>query len=119
MLALAPSHPPPPSAMANDQQEFILRVKKKGDLEYFIGRRYGEFSRLQKALHTELPGRVLPTLPKKNKTSTTTSSIIGAIVSSNDSDASSVSSVSTQMTQSNDARSSLGESLKNLTIRGE
>lgn len=75
--------------------EFILRVKKKGEMPYFIGRRYGDFSRLHKRLRTELPGKVLPPMPKKNKESSTASNLISGITGGKDSDASSMSSVST------------------------
>ncbi|KAH8593642.1 hypothetical protein B0O99DRAFT_515265 [Bisporella sp. PMI_857] len=74
--------------------EFILRVKKKGEIEHFIGRRYGDFSRLHKRLRTELPGKVLPTMPRKNKQSSTASNIVSGITGKDD-DASSISSVST------------------------
>ncbi|KKY38314.1 putative px domain-containing protein [Diaporthe ampelina] len=77
-------------------KEFLLRVKKKGDMEYFIGRRYGDFSRLHKNLRIELPGKVLPPLPKKNKSSSTTAGIFGS--GGGDSDDDSVSSASTQRT---------------------
>ena len=60
-----------------------------------MGRRYGEFAKLHKRLRTELPGKVLAPLPKKNKSSTT-SNLLGF---GGDDDASSVSSVSTQNTQ--------------------
>ncbi|RDW88170.1 hypothetical protein BP6252_00202 [Coleophoma cylindrospora] len=76
--------------------EFILRVKKKGDIEHYIGRRYGDFARLHKRLRTELPGKVLPPLPRKNKQSSTASNLISGITGGgNDDDASSMSSVST------------------------
>lgn len=75
--------------------EFILRVKRRGELEFFVGRRYGDFSRLHKKLRTELPGKVLPPMPKKNKQSSTTSNLLSAVRRGSDSDASSVSSVST------------------------
>ncbi|PMD41794.1 hypothetical protein L207DRAFT_458368 [Hyaloscypha variabilis F] len=75
--------------------EFILRVKRKGELEFFVGRRYGDFSRLHKRLRTELPGKVLPPMPKKNKQSSTASNLLSAVRGGDDSDASSVSSVST------------------------
>ncbi len=61
----------------------------------YVGRRYGEFSKLHKRLRTELPGKVLAPLPRKNKTHTT-STLLGV---GGDDDASSVSSVSTQNTQ--------------------
>lgn len=91
-----------------------MRVKRKGELEFFVGRRYGDFSRLYKALRTELPGRVLPPLPKKNKSSSTTSNILGSIAGGNDSEASSLSSVSTFQPGNNGAD---GNS-KLLTVKG-
>ena len=71
--------------------EFIIRVKREGEPELFIGRRYGDFARLHKRLRTELPGKVLPPLPRKNKQSTRASFWGG----DDDDDASSVSSLST------------------------
>ncbi|KJK82990.1 PX domain-containing protein [Metarhizium anisopliae BRIP 53293] len=78
--------------------EFLLRIKQKGELEHFVGRRYGDFSRLHKRIKTELPGRILPPLPKKNKSSTTASGLWTGWSNADDSDASSVSSVSTRLT---------------------
>ncbi|KND94877.1 PX domain-containing protein [Tolypocladium ophioglossoides CBS 100239] len=77
--------------------EFLLRIKRKGELEHFVGRRYGDFAQLYKHLRTELPGRVLPQLPKKNKSSSTASGIFSAFSNGDDSDASSMSSVSTRL----------------------
>jgi hypothetical protein len=72
-----------------------MRVRRAGQSDVFVGRRYGEFAKLHKRLRTELPGKVLAPLPRKNKSSTTSSYLgFGA-----DDDASSVSSVSTQNTQ--------------------
>lgn len=94
--------------------EFILRVKKKGDLEFFVGRRYGDFARLLKGLRTELPGKVLPSMPRKNKQSSTASGLMSGIMGGgNDSDASSVSSVSTMGVPQLDG------AVKNLTVRGK
>ncbi len=95
-------------------------MKKKGELEYFVGRRYGDFSRLHKALRTELPGKILPPLPKKNKTNSTASNLLGGIMGGGDSSASSVSSVSTQMVMPNAGGSggAMPESLKNLSVKG-
>ena len=76
--------------------EFLLRIKRKGELEHFVGRRYGDFAKLHKELRTELPGRFLPQLPKKNKSSSTTSGILPSWGNGDDSDASSISSVSTR-----------------------
>ncbi|KAL2070927.1 hypothetical protein VTL71DRAFT_13953 [Oculimacula yallundae] len=79
--------------------EFILRVKRKNELEFFIGRRYGDFTRLHKRLRTELPGKILPPLPRKNKQSSTASNLLSGITGKgDDDDASSISSVSTMGT---------------------
>lgn len=77
-----------------------MRIHRKGELEFFIGRRYSDFARLHKRLRLELPGKVLPTLPKKNKSDTTTTGLFSSLTGggSPDSSASSVSSVSTMMT---------------------
>ncbi|KAI4161578.1 MAG: hypothetical protein LQ342_004719 [Letrouitia transgressa] len=72
--------------------EFILRIRHEGKPGFFVGRRYGDFVKLHRRLRTELPGKVLPPLPRKNKSSTA-STFLG--VSAED-DTSSVSSVSTQ-----------------------
>jgi len=72
--------------------EFLIRVKRPDQPEIYIGRRYGEFARLHKRLRTEMPGKVLPPLPRKNKSAT--AALIGG--GGADDDASSVSSVSTQ-----------------------
>lgn len=77
--------------------EFILRIKKKGELEHYVGRRYSDFAKLHRRLRNELPGRVLPDLPKKNKSDTTTA-LTSVFTNGNDSDASSISSVSTRVT---------------------
>ncbi|KAJ5769400.1 hypothetical protein N7520_003959 [Penicillium odoratum] len=69
--------------------EFLIRVRRDDKEEYHIGRRYGEFVNLHRRLRTEFPGKHLPPLPRKNKTSTTSSWFGSA-----DDDASSVSSLS-------------------------
>ena len=56
--------------------EFLIRAKDKDKPERFVGRRYGDFVRLLKQLRTEIPGKVLPPLPRKNKTHT--SHILGS-----------------------------------------
>ena len=73
----------------------MIRVKRAGRPDIYVGRRYGEFAKLHKRLRTELPGKVLAPLPRKNKSST--SSYLG--FGGDGDDASSVSSVSTQNTQ--------------------
>ena len=81
-------------------------------MAFFIGRRYGDFNRLHKRLRTELPGKVLPPMPRKNKQSSVASNLMSGVIGSDD-DASSLSSVSTM--------GALGvePSLKNLTVQGE
>ncbi|KUI66023.1 hypothetical protein VM1G_01580 [Cytospora mali] len=100
------------SIRSQKHAEFLLRVKRRGELEYFIGRRYGDFNRLFKGLRLELPGKVLPPLPKKNKTS---SSASGFFNSGGDSDADSVSSASTQRTAL--ASNGGAENSKRLSVR--
>ncbi|KAK7924842.1 hypothetical protein PG985_006896 [Apiospora marii] len=96
--------------------EFLLRVKRKSELEHFIGRRYGDFGRLHKQLRIELPGKVLPPVPKKNKTDTAASSLLGRMTDGGgDSDASSLSSVSTM--QATGESGGLRDSMRNLTVR--
>ncbi len=79
--------------------EFLRRIKRKGELEHFVARRYGDFARLHKALRTELPGRVLPALPKKNKSDSTAPGIFSVFGGGDNSDdASTISTVSTRLT---------------------
>ncbi|KAG5296634.1 PX domain-containing protein [Histoplasma ohiense] len=82
--------------------EFILRVKQHGKPDRYVGRRFGEFAKLHKRLRTEMPGKILPPLPRKNK-----GSVSSTILGGGDDDASSVSSVSTQDANfADDSRSS-------------
>jgi hypothetical protein len=66
-------------------------VKQGESTDLYIGRRYADFVQLHKRIRLELPGKVLPPLPRKNKKD-------GLLQSSNgdDDDASSISSTSTQ-----------------------
>lgn len=57
----------------------------------YVGRRYGEFVKMHKRLRLELPGKVLPPLPRKNKKHSLYSG-------KDDDDADSISSASTQDT---------------------
>lgn len=77
--------------------EFIMRIKKKGELEHFVARRYGDFVKLHKRLKTELPGRILPSVPRKNKSNSSAPGIFSSFGGDN-SDGSSVSSISTRVT---------------------
>ncbi len=79
---------------AYHRQEFIIRVKQAGKPDHYVGRRYGEFAKLHKRLRTELPGKVLAPLPRKNKSTTSHTFFAGG----DDDDGSSVSSGSTQNT---------------------
>ncbi|POS83420.1 hypothetical protein EPUL_003249 [Erysiphe pulchra] len=82
--------------------EFILRVKRKGEPEYFIGKRYGDFDRLYKNIILQLPGKVIPSLPRKKKHNVNTSVIVGNLLSGrHENDASSTSSASTEGFPSN------------------
>ena len=76
-----------------------------------MGRRYGDFSRLHKKLRVELPGKVLPPMPKKNKQSSTAANLMNGIRGKDDDDASSLSSVSTTGTFATE------NSMKNLTVK--
>ncbi|SMQ45922.1 unnamed protein product [Zymoseptoria tritici ST99CH_3D7] len=68
--------------------EFLLRVKHGDEPELYVARRFGDFAKMHKKLRLELPGKVLPPLPNKNKT--------GSVYSAGgDDDSDSVSSVST------------------------
>jgi hypothetical protein len=82
-------------ASTDPGQEFLLRIKRKGELEHFVARRYGDFARLHKEIRTELPGKVLQPLPRKNKSNSTASGLLGNFAG-NDSEVSSISSSSTQ-----------------------
>lgn len=88
-------------------QEFLIRVRQQDGPSIYIGRRFGDFARLHKKLRTELPGKIIPPLPRKNKSSVS-SSFIG---SSLDDDASSTSSVNT-------LEASEGQSTRNLVVPG-
>ncbi|KAI1946405.1 hypothetical protein LOZ57_003660 [Ophidiomyces ophidiicola] len=80
--------------------EFILRVRRQDKPDIYIGRRFGDFSQLHRRLRTELPGKILPPLPRKNKSSMST------FLGGPDDDASSVSSMSTEVGPPEDGGSS-------------
>jgi hypothetical protein len=69
--------------------EFLLRVKKTGKGDFYVGRRYSDFVNLHKRIRLELPGKVLPPLPRKNRNNS-------VIHSNADDDADSLSSESTR-----------------------
>lgn len=88
--------------------EFLIRVQRPGQPDMYVGRRYGDFVKLHKRVRTELAGKILQPLPRKNK-----SHMAGSFGGGND-DASSISSVSTQDTNLTDE----GSSTRNLVVRG-
>lgn len=49
------------------EAEYLIRVKRIGQPEIFVSRRYSDFEQLQKNITIQLPGRVVPVLPKKIK----------------------------------------------------
>jgi hypothetical protein len=81
-------------------------------MAYYVGRRYGDFGRLHKKLRTELPGKILPPMPKKNRQSSIASNLVSGVVGNED-DVSSLSSVSTM------GNMGVEPSMKSLTIQGE
>ena len=98
-------------------------MRRKGAAEHYVGRRYGDFARLYKRLRTELPGKVLPPLPQKNKSHSMAPSIFGS-QDGNNSETSSVSSVSTQLqplnpTPPNEAGHHSETVSRLLSVRGE
>ena len=76
----------------HEHAEFILRVKRRDEPEIHVSRRYGEFARMHRRLQLELPGKVLPPLPRKNKTHS-------FFNGGDNSDGESISSLSTQSTR--------------------
>ena len=82
--------------------EFLLRVKRPGQPEIYVGRRYGDFAKLHKRLRTEMPGKILPPLPRKNKSST-----LASVMPGGDNDSDSLSSVSTEASMEESGRSFL------------
>jgi hypothetical protein len=58
---------------------FLLRVKQKDKPEIHIARRFGDFAKMHKKLRQELPGKVLPPLPRKNKNSSLFTSSMSSI----------------------------------------
>jgi hypothetical protein len=44
----------------------LIRVKPSGKDEFYIGRTYDDFKRMHKRLRLELPGKILPPLPRQS-----------------------------------------------------
>ncbi|KAK8181921.1 PX domain protein [Phyllosticta capitalensis] len=47
--------------------EYLLRVQRQGEPEVYVGRKWSDFANLHKRIRLELPGKVLPPLPRRNK----------------------------------------------------
>ncbi|KAK8164339.1 hypothetical protein IWX90DRAFT_255762 [Phyllosticta citrichinensis] len=47
--------------------EYLLRVQRHGEPEIHVGRKWSDFANLHKRIRLELPGKVLPPLPRRNK----------------------------------------------------
>ncbi|KAH8733077.1 hypothetical protein GQ44DRAFT_601285 [Phaeosphaeriaceae sp. PMI808] len=93
--------------------EYIIRVKQGEDKDHYIGRRYADFIQLHKRIRLELPGKVLPPLPRKNdKDSLLHSS------NADDDDASSISSASTQGPPAEPQENSGGGGLRSYIFGG-
>ncbi|KAJ4345750.1 uncharacterized protein N0V89_011885 [Didymosphaeria variabile] len=84
--------------------EYLIRVKQSGSHDFYIGRRFADFVQLHKRIRLELPGKVLPPLPRKNKKD--------SLLTSADDDASSISSISTQGPEPEQHESSGGGGLR-------
>lgn len=72
--------------------EFLIRVKERGQPERYVARRYGAFNKLRDQLKLEMPGKVLPPLPRKNKKQT--GAFLGGGGDDSDDDGSSISAES-------------------------
>lgn len=105
-------------------------MRKKGELPFFVARRYGDFVNMHKKLRTELPGKILPAVPKKNKQSASTSGLfsgmLGGSTPLDSDDTGSISSQSTAATRAGatlgvpgapDAGSSATSSMRNLSLK--
>ncbi|KAF2756653.1 hypothetical protein EJ05DRAFT_71620 [Pseudovirgaria hyperparasitica] len=71
--------------------EYLIRVKRSGGDEIYIGRKFADFVALHKRIRLEIPGKVLPPLPRKNKKN--------SMLSGTAEDDESISSTSTQSLQ--------------------
>ena len=88
-----------------------------------MAKRYGDFHRLHHQLRMELPGKVLPVLPKKNRSDHTAPSLTVPQINGAESESSSISSSSTQLTlPPGQSMPQMGDSLEpspaSLAVRG-
>jgi PX domain len=51
---------------SRDQPEYLIRAKQAGLDEVFVARTYEEFKRMHKRLRLELPGKIIPPLPRNS-----------------------------------------------------
>ena len=94
-------------------------MKRKGGDDHYVGRRYGDFVRLHKAIRLELPGRVLPSLPRKNKSDSRASNLFSGFGGGgDDDDADSVSSASTNRTSVSAMSQANGERSLSPSVQG-
>ena len=70
---------------------FVVRTKFGDEPEVYVSRRFGDFRKMHQKLRLELPGKVLPPLPTKNRSS----SMFTGKDGNDDDDADSVDSAST------------------------
>lgn len=56
--------------MYEDHAEFLIKAQMKGAPPVHVARRYSDFRKLQAKLAKEFPGKILPSLPSSNKSST-------------------------------------------------
>ncbi|KAF2675452.1 hypothetical protein BT63DRAFT_396105 [Microthyrium microscopicum] len=55
----------------HETAQFIIRVKESGHDEIYISRTYEDFRKMHKRLRLELPGKILPPLPRQNSSDQT------------------------------------------------
>jgi PX domain len=68
----------------HDHPEYLIRVKEAGSDEVFVARSYEDFKRMHKRLRVELPGKIIPPLPRHSTSDQT------LIFADEDSDAESI-----------------------------
>ncbi|RPB27624.1 PX domain protein [Terfezia boudieri ATCC MYA-4762] len=83
--------------------EFLIRIKQEGKPDIVVGRRYGAFIQLDKDLRHELPGKALPSVPRKETSSQTA---VASTPFDGDDDSGSVSSFKTFSSSSSESQSS-------------
>lgn len=71
-----------------DQTEYLIKTqaKQEGSPVVFVARKYSDFKALDKKLRKEFPGKQLPSLPSKNKSSTSAGGLMSWARSENSND---------------------------------